>query len=317
LTSVRRIDADEARQAGIDAQLAKPVRSSELHNALVDLVAATSPPAAERAVDDGAPPAPVPALGRVLVVEDNQTNQLVAEGMLRSFGFDVDVAGDGREALTALASRRYDAVLMDCHMPEMDGFEATAELRRREPAGRRTPVIAMTAGVFAEERERCLESGMDDFVSKPIDSAQLQRTLVRWAVEGSVPDGLGHDVPERDADGDVVDAGRLGVLRSLGSADGQALLPHVVDAFLAAAPAEVGALRAAVDSGDSRRVQEVAHRLRGAASNVGANRVAAICADLEAIAKGGSPADAAQLDRLEQELDRAARALGQALLERT
>lgn len=119
--------------------------------------------------------------GRVLVVEDNDVNQVVAEGMLRALGYDTDVVADGGAALEALAAHPYTAVLMDCHMPGMDGFQATAELRRREGAGRRTPVIAMTAAVLAEDQQRCATAGMDDFVPKPVDPAVLGRALGRWA----------------------------------------------------------------------------------------------------------------------------------------
>ena len=115
----------------------------------------------------------------MLVVEDNAVNQMVAEGVLRTLGYDVDIADNGLRALEALADRSYAAVLMDCHMPEMDGFQATAELRRREGTDRHTPVIAMTAGVLAEDRERCAAAGMDDFVAKPIDVGQLQQALAR------------------------------------------------------------------------------------------------------------------------------------------
>jgi len=126
--------------------------------------------------------------GRVLVVEDNPVNQLVARGVLTRLGFSVQVADDGRQALLALDAETFDAVLMDCHMPVLDGYAATEELRRREgdrrragrPGGdRRTPVIAMTAGVLAEDRTRCRTAGMDDFVPKPIDVGLLERALDR------------------------------------------------------------------------------------------------------------------------------------------
>jgi CheY-like chemotaxis protein len=116
----------------------------------------------------------------VLVVEDSVTNQMVAVGILEHLGYTSDVAANGLEALDALDRRKYDAVLMDCQMPEMDGYDATREQRRREGDGARTPVIAMTAGVTEGERERCLAAGMDDYVPKPVTPASIDTALSRW-----------------------------------------------------------------------------------------------------------------------------------------
>jgi CheY-like chemotaxis protein len=120
------------------------------------------------------------------VVEDNAVNQLVACEMVAKLGYEAEVAADGAEAVSAIAARSYAAVLMDCHMPVMDGFEATRSIRVQENGSVRLPIIAMTAGAQDEDRERCLAAGMDDYLSKPVDLAGLEEALNRW-VPRAVP----------------------------------------------------------------------------------------------------------------------------------
>ena len=118
---------------------------------------------------------------RVLVAEDNKVNQRLAKRMFEKLGCRVDIAVDGREAVAAATRLSYDVVFMDCSMPEMDGFQATIELRRRETGGRRVPIIALTANALAEDRARCLAAGMDDYLSKPVRIEEIQKALTRWA----------------------------------------------------------------------------------------------------------------------------------------
>lgn len=190
---------------------------------------------------------------------------------------------------------------MDCHMPEMDGYTATAELRRREGAGRRTPVIAMTAGVMAEDRERCRAAGMDDFVPKPVDAGLLGRTLARWVpsrgVESSAP--VSPAAPEGP---EVLDDSRLAMLRGLGADDGWGMLPAVIEAFLSSAPDQAAGLRTSHESGDTAALEAVLHRLRGSAGNLGAARLAASCAELEDLVRGGGTVPAASIAALDAEL---------------
>jgi CheY-like chemotaxis protein len=122
---------------------------------------------------------------RVLIVEDNPVNRMVVVRRLERSGYAVDVAVNGLEALDALAKAEYDLVLMDCQMPEMDGYSATEEIRRREGASKHTTIIAMTANALEGDRDLCLAAGMDDYISKPIDWDELKATLARWSVAGS------------------------------------------------------------------------------------------------------------------------------------
>jgi two-component system, sensor histidine kinase and response regulator len=187
LSSSGRVAPEESASAGLRATLSKPVRQSDLYNCLVA--------ALQDGSDDGAPdPPPTPEVassepvavrGHVLLVEDNAMNRLVATRMLAKLHVDVEIAENGLEALDALAAQHFDAVLMDCQMPEMDGYEATGEIRRREATtGEHLPIIAMTAAAMDGDREVCLAAGMDDYITKPIRPEEIDAALTRW-LEGA------------------------------------------------------------------------------------------------------------------------------------
>ncbi|ALA56947.1 Putative Histidine kinase (modular protein) [Nitrospira moscoviensis] len=208
LTSLgRRGDAHVARSAGFSAYLSKPVRKSQLHDCLRLVMGQSAAIASAAGMAQTSPPlitrhhvAEIHAHIRLLVVDDNPVNQKVAVRMLEKLGYRVDTAGTGKEALAVLARRSYSLVFMDCQMPEMDGFEATRLIREGEashvkreapaPSERHTlhpsrfthriPIIAMTANALESDRRRCLEAGMDDFISKPVANRELQDVLARW-----------------------------------------------------------------------------------------------------------------------------------------
>jgi CheY-like chemotaxis protein len=158
----------------------EPGRGSKFWFTVPLAVLSRTPSTARPALKEELPP----LRGRVLLVEDNQINQQVAEHILRSFGLDVAVVANGCDAVTACARGEFDAVLMDCLMPEMDGFEATRHIRQQEAgaaaAARRLPIIAMTANALAGDRERCMAAGMDDYVPKPFQRQKLHHMLSRW-----------------------------------------------------------------------------------------------------------------------------------------
>lgn len=174
--------AEERERAGILRYVNKPVRQSELREVLVQALSiapSSAPAATARATPTG------DLRGRVLLAEDNPVNQALAHAMLKRLGLTVAVANDGKEALALAAAQPFDLVLMDCQMPVMDGYQATARLRERE-AGRaeHLPVVALTANVMEDDRNLCLAVGMDDYLAKPYTAAQLEQTLRRWLPAG-------------------------------------------------------------------------------------------------------------------------------------
>ena len=172
---------------GVDTELVKPVRPSQLFDVLLSLLASRPAHTKRRINREGSgPPAARHRWARILVVEDNAANLKVAVRMIERLGYRADVAGNGSEALEILGRMQYDAVLMDCQMPELDGYEATREIRRSEKDREHLPIIAMTASAMAGDRERCLAAGMDDYISKPVKLHIVAAVLERW---------LGSDVP--------------------------------------------------------------------------------------------------------------------------
>jgi two-component system, sensor histidine kinase and response regulator len=165
---------------GVDVELVKPVRPSQLFDALHSQLAAKAAAEGEEDEMDPGPSDPTRRWARILIVEDNAANLKVAVRMVERLGYRADAAGNGTEAIGMLDRVRYDAVLMDCQMPELDGYEATRMIRKAERGARRVPIIAMTAAALAGDRERCLSAGMDDYISKPVKLHVVAAVLERW-----------------------------------------------------------------------------------------------------------------------------------------
>jgi CheY-like chemotaxis protein len=163
---------------GVDAEMVKPVRPSQLFDVLQTVLGERPSHGAAEALARA--PVTRGQGARVLVVDDNAANQKVALRMVERLGYRGDVAGTGAEATAMVARGHYDAVLMDCQMPEMDGYEASRQIRHNERGGRRMPIIAMTADAVADERDRCLAAGMDDYITKPIKLHVVAAVLERW-----------------------------------------------------------------------------------------------------------------------------------------
>ena len=173
-------DLGPSRDTGVSAQMIKPVRRERLRRCLAEIVSDSDE---DRVVARTAPvEASTPMRrGSVLLAEDNLINQRVAVAMLESGGYAVDTVSNGTEAVRAIRSHRYDLVLMDCQMPEMDGYEAAAAIRAEEGTGRRTPIVALTAGAMEQDEERCLAAGMDGYLAKPVRRADMLAAVDRWA----------------------------------------------------------------------------------------------------------------------------------------
>ena len=245
-----------------------------------------NPAAIEPAADAG--DAPLDTHLRVLLVEDHEVSRQVAAAMIERLGCQVDSAASGGEALEALERAGYDVVLMDIQLPGLNGLGATAELRRREAAtGRHVPVIALTASAMTEDRQRCLEAGMDDYLAKPLRSAALRAALVRWSRAGSNP--LLSEDPPGTAPA-LADAGQSFDRSVLEECCGSnpALIADVLETFLHATPASLSAVAAAVSSASAGDLQREAHRLKGACQTIGAGALAADCTTLLTLAREGT-----------------------------
>lgn len=238
--------------------------------------------------------APLP----ILLTEDNPVNATVIEAIASRHGYEVDVATDGSQALEALAQRRYAAILMDCHMPVMDGYAATAEIRRREGAGPRMPIIALTASTMKGDRAACLAAGMDDYLAKPVRSRHLTFTLDRWTRPDGRARGEHADASRSDesAPGDLLDRAildELDILGPYGFAD-------LVQTFALDAGERLGLLRQCVERGDLVAARGVAHAVKGAAGGIGAGAMARCAAALE---RAAAATDGAEVRRLLPEVE--------------
>jgi len=259
--------------------------------------------------------------GRVLIAEDNESNLIVARVQLERLGLEVIAAGDGRQALDILASEAVDLVLMDCQMPELDGFAATAALRERE-AGSDThlPVIAVTANAMKGDRERCTAAGMDDYLAKPYTGEELLTVLARWlpaerrkASPAPAQPPLGAATVAEPASAPL-DLAAFDNIRALAPSGGDDLVRQVVVAYLKAAEREWARFEQGLADGDAALVGNAAHALKSSSFNVGANGFAALCKDIEQLGREGRMRQLlARVDALRAEWRRVDAAL-QALL---
>jgi two-component system sensor histidine kinase/response regulator len=284
------VDPAQARAAGIEAQLVKPIRQSRLYNQLLSTVrrARARAAPASRPVE-GLPactqrhPSGHPAPLHVLVAEDNEVNQFAAIRLLQTFGFSVDVARNGREAITMTGRRDYAAVFMDCQMPEMDGFSAARAIRLREQdMGGRIPIVALTANALEGDRDRCLSAGMDDYVAKPLRLQTIESLIERIpALRVPASSAGAADAAGRRPSTLMFDPGALVELGDPG------LAAALAEMFLDQASTRVPALSAAIKAPDPVLLAQLAHGLQGSAATVGAQRMSELAEQLCEVATVG------------------------------
>ena len=324
----------------VRSSLSKPVHEQDLQASVrialnlstADSLPTDVPPGRPRLTEDR-------ASGRLLLAEDNLVNQKIAVAMLSSAGYEVDTVRNGAAAVEA-AAERYDAILMDCQMPELNGCEATSAIRAQEGPDRHTPIIAMTAGSSAADRERCLSAGMDSYIAKPASKdallALVARSIARpatsplppaspqprpalSAISGSAsaapaaaspPSGPSLGVTPLHLVRPVLDPEIIGRLDRLGQTLGEDLMAELSLLFLTEADARVDALRKAAAGNDAPELVASAHELRGASANLGATELARLCAVLEKVGETGSLSESRGLvDAIEVELGRVGTAL--------
>ncbi len=277
----------EAQRAGLHGFLIKPVNQSVLFNSIVETMGHTTTAAMELVPGDRAASDSASDLqgARVLLAEDNEINQQVARELLEAVGITVDIVGDGKEALEKARAYAYDAILMDIQMPEMDGIQATGELRK-DSRFAQLPIIAMTAHAMAGDREKSLAAGMSDHVTKPIDPEALYATLRRWvspsmravaekrppaATEGELPNLPGIDTA-------------MGLKRVAGN---RKLYRKLLNDFLLGYAEHVTKIREAMDGGRGEEAHRLAHTLKGVAGNIGASALQAAAQEVESALKAG------------------------------
>ena len=292
-TSLGRLGAGHGDEGiGFVATLTKPVRRNELREALNAAMGGASAPAPEAKAVSAFLPGADSGRIRLLLAEDNSTNQQVALGLLAKLGLPADVAANGNEAIKALETRRYDLVLMDVQMPEMDGLQATRKIRNPQSRvlDHNVPIVAMTAHAMKGDRERCLEAGMSDHLTKPIELATLGAAIQKWlgiALMTSAEVQEDSAAPENDQ-ANIFD--RSAFMRRV--MNDEHLARTILERFLADSPTQIAMLKSCVLSGDARGVEELGHKLKGAASVVGGETLRKVAAAMELSGRSGDMASA-------------------------
>jgi len=303
----QRGDATRLTEIGFSAYLTKPIKQSQLYDCLATVYGTYSPTrktrVRRRLVTRHTVAENRRRRSRILLAEDNVINQKVALKILEKLGYRADAVANGAEVVRALETIPYDLVLMDCQMPEMDGYEATRVIR--DPSSKvvdhSIPIVAMTAHVMTGDRERCLEAGMDDYVSKPVQPEKLAEAVERWIGGKSEEEVI--DAPKESPqmpEAEVFDPASL-LKRVM---DDKALAKTILDEFIAETPARIATLRSAVERGDADLLRREAHTLKGASANLSANGLRNVAAEMEETGRDGNLEKASTLlPQIEEHLE--------------
>jgi two-component system, sensor histidine kinase and response regulator len=317
-------NADQAtrQQAGILRYLNKPIRRADLLSVVSGVLATTAPDAHSRKLPPVQPQAPMH--GSVLLVEDNPINQGVAKAMLRKLGLQMRLANNGAEAVELVREHAFDLVLMDCQMPVMDGYEATAAIRAL-PRGRGTalPIVALTANAMQGDEKKCHDAGMNGFLAKPYTLASLRSTLARW-LDAKGEDAAGMAGPNAVTPGDApqqdepppINLAVIEALRELDETGSMDLARELLQTYLQSAELGVARVEASIAAGDAKALGQAAHALKSSSANVGAQVLSGGYRELEAIGRRGSIDEARALfERVRHEHQRAVLRLREILAE--
>ncbi|MDX9885952.1 response regulator [Thauera sp.] len=301
------VSVRERERAGILRCVRKPIRQAELHEALCRAIHGTRPDGVETPRE---PASASPLAGRVLLAEDNPVNQQVGQAMLEKLGLTVRFADNGEKALRLASTEPFDLILMDCHMPVMDGYEASAAIRAMGGTTQ-VPIVALTANVMKENRERCLAAGMDDFLAKPYSLAQLHATLQRWMAAAPArasdapapaarPGGVSGPAPS------AIDRSFVDQLQALDSSGSTVLAARVLGIYAESSSGVFAELEQSVAAGDGERLRRAAHSLKSSSANVGAKTLSTRLKHFERLGREGQLDDARdQLEALRGEYRRA------------
>lgn len=310
-------DAKRLQDLGFAAYLTKPVKQSQLYDCLATLLGGAVLPVGALDTDRLGKTSQTALVTRhtisearrrkirILLAEDNITNQQVAVSILKKLGFRADAVADGQEAIQALETVPYDIVLMDVQMPVMDGFEATRQIRNPQSAVRnhKIPIIAMTAHAMKGDREKCLEAGMDDYISKPVAPQALAEALEKWLAQAQEQEPVA-DAPAgktESAEGPPV-FDRQGLMARL--MDDEDLVRMIVAAFLKDIPKQISVLKGYTVQGKAEQAGSQAHKIKGAAANVGGVALSAVAFEMEKAGQAGRLAEvAALMPELEEQFE--------------
>jgi len=299
---------NQVEEAQLDGLIIKPVDPSMLFDAVMEAFGKESGRSVGRRTGDGYDTESLrPVQGaRILLAEDNEINQQVARELLEGAGFFVEIANNGAEAVSMVNTRHYDVVLMDVQMPEMDGHEATERIRQ-DPAFRELPILAMTAGAMAEDKDAAKKAGMNDHVSKPIEIRQLFDALLRWIPHGERSVPVFEQTTVQVETGEVLPPGLSGIdlqlgLQRIGGNPG--LYRDLLIKFREGQSGVGNDIGAALAAGDAERAARLAHNLTGVSGNLGATDLVLAAKDLETgIRRDGVAYDPALLESTRRHLD--------------